>query len=150
MTETLPSLASRYRELRADLDAVRDAMHTLSLSDPISDSDLAELIGWKTETVAKWRHPSTPREPKTPRVSRADTALPLIPDEWTPARTLRTDLSKALGLAPSYISDVLSKLEKAGKIEARYGTQKYMGHRVRSHYRRITDTGLGLAQFFGE
>ena len=144
------AIGVRYRELSAELAVLRDRMHADALMNPdVADEVYAESLGWKVETVKKWRYPAEPKPEKPKRVPKRAVLLSLLTDQWQEAGAILPFLAAQVGWKPASVKTVLHEMEAEGLIETKSRPGKFNGKkvRVRTHYRRIpsaTDESLSI------
>ena len=146
----LTSLGARYRELSAELAKLRAEIHIHALENPdVTDDAYAEALGWKVETVKKWRYSAAPKPEKPKRVPKRAVLLSLLTDQWQEAGTILPFLAAQVGWKPASVKTVLHEMEAEGLIETKSRPGKFNGKkvRVRTHYRRTpsaTDVSLSI------
>lgn len=146
----LDAIGVRYRELSAALVVLRD----LALADALAHPDVpnevyAEALGWKVETVKRWRYPAEPKPEKPKRVPKRAVLLSLLTDQWQEAGAILPFLAAQVGWKPASVKTVLHEMEAEGLIETKSRPGKFNGKkvRVRTHYRRTpsaTDESLSI------
>lgn len=146
----LDAIGVRYRELSAELSKLRDLAHADALAHPdVPNEVYAESLGWKVETVRKWRYPAAPKPEKPKRVPKRTVLLSLLTDQWQEAGTILPFLAAQVGWKPASVKTVLHEMEAEGLIETKSRPGKFNGKkvRVRTHYRRTpsaTDESLSI------
>ena len=146
----LASLGAHYRELSAELSKLRDLIHADALAHPdVPNEVYADALGWKVDTVKKWRYPAAPKPEKPKRVPKRTMLLSLLTDQWQEAGTILPFLAAQVGWKPASVKAVLHEMEAEGLIETKSRPGKFNGKkvRVRTHYRRTpsaTDESLSI------
>ena len=144
------SLGERYRELSAELTKLRDLIHADALAHPdVPNEVYADALGWKVDTVKRWRYPAAPKPEKPKRVPKRVVILSLLTDHWQDAATILPFLAAQVGWKPASVKSVLHELEAEGLVETKSRPGKFNGKkvRVRTHYRRTpsaTDVSLSI------
>ena len=144
------SLGERYRELSAELTKLRELIHADALAHPdVPNEVYADALGWKVETVKKWRYPAAPKPEKPKRVPKRVVILSLLTDHWQDAATILPFLAAQVGWKVASVKSVLHEMEAEGLIETKSRPGKFNGKkvRVRTHYRRTpsaTDASLSI------
>ncbi len=117
---------------------------------PETDDDLAEMLGWKVETVRRVRHPRvTDKESPNYVPTKRETALSLLSVHWQTAETIIPFLAAQLDWQPQSVKSLLRQLEADGLVQSQGKPVTFRGKKgkKRTHYRRTpsaTDASLSL------
>ena len=131
---------ARYREIHEEHRDLSARLGEAILTRPESDIELAELLGWKEETVARIR---APKPAKVKIVTRRELVLRQMTSAWEETESLIPRLATILDWQEASVKTLLRKLETDGLIESKGRDTTYMGKkgRIRTHFRKFPDVG---------
>ena len=143
-------LGARYRELSAELAVTRELFHADALMNPdVADEVYAEALGWKVETVKKWRYPRDENAAAHRPPTKRETALSLLSPTWQTAESIIPFLAAQLDWQQSSVKSLLRQLESEGLVQSQGKPVTFRGKKgkKRTHYRRTpsaTDESLSI------
>ena len=146
----LTSLGARYRELSAELSKLRAEIHTHALENlDVTDDAYADALGWKVETVRKWRYPRDENAAAQRPPTKRETALSLLSPTWQTAESIVPFLAAQLDWQQSSVKSLLRQLESEGLVQSQGKPVTFRGKKgkKRTHYRRTpsaTDVSLSI------
>lgn len=143
-------LGAHYRELSAELTKLRELIYADALAHPeVSDDAYAEALGWKVETVKKWRYPRDENAAAHRPPTKRETALSLLSVHWQTAESVIPFLAAQLDWQQSSVKSLLRQLESEGLVQSQGKPVTFRGKKgkKRTHYRRTpsaTDESLSI------
>ena len=141
---------ARLAEIRPEYLELSRRVHEALPDRTETDEELADLLGWKVETVHRIRNPRvTDRESPDYVPTKRETALSLLSSTWQTAESVIPFLAAQLDWQQSSVKSLLRQLESEGLVQSQGKPVTFRGKKgkKRTHYRRTpsaTDASLSI------